>query len=131
MDSIANSFVQIKNASKLGHKEVIITFSKMKMAILEILKSLDFVESFEALKDEDKKYPVGILVKIKYNSGIPAISELRRISRPGRRIYTTAKKIRQYKKGRSEILISTSVGLMSGKKAYQKGLGGEVIGEVK
>jgi len=133
MDPIADSFVQIKNAVQTSKKEVIVRYSKVKLAIFEALKKQGFIESFEEIKLEDKKYPVGIKVVLKYKSANneAVINNIKRVSRPGRRVYIAATKIPQLQKGRTEVIISTPNGVMNGREAFKKGLGGEVICEVE
>lgn len=133
MDPIANSFVQIKNAIQNSRKEVTLPYSKVKLAILESLKKQDLIESFEELKNEDQKYPAGIKVQLKYKNkeNNSAISNIKRVSRPGRRVYVSASKIAMAQKGRKRVILSTSQGVMSGFEAIKKGLGGEIICEVE
>jgi len=129
MDSIANSFVQIKNALQISKKEVLISYSKIKLAILETLKKQNLINDYEEIKTDEQKYPK-IKVSLKYRNHEPAIRDLRRISRPGRRVYANAAKLSVLLRGRLDLILSTSQGVMSGREARQKGLGGEVIGEV-
>lgn len=132
MDPIANSLVQIKNAVATSKKEVTVTYSKVKLAILEAFKKQGLIENYEEVKIEDQKYPAGIKVTLKYNAEkVSAINNIKRVSRPGRRVYIAASKIPTKKRGRVEIIISTPQGVMSGKEAYKKGLGGEIICEVE
>ena len=131
MDPIANSFVQIKNALMASHKEVTVTYSKMKLAILGALQKQGKIESFEEVKVEDQKYPAGIKVVLKYKNKDSVINNIKRISKPGRRVYIAATKIPTVKRGRAEVIISTSAGVMSGAEAFKKGLGGEIICEIE
>ena len=81
---------------------------------------------------EDKKYPTGIKIVLKFkNSKDSVINNIKRISKPGRRVYISATKIPTVKRGRSEVIISTSQGVMAGAEAFKKGLGGEIICEVE
>ncbi|MEI6040354.1 MAG: 30S ribosomal protein S8 [Candidatus Berkelbacteria bacterium] len=132
MDTIANTLVQIKNAVATSKKEVTVTYSKMKLAILETFKRQGLIESFEEVKVEDQKYPAGIKVVLKYkNNKDSVINNIKRVSRPGRRVYISATKIPTVKRGRVEVIISTSQGVLTGQEAYKKGLGGEIICEVE
>jgi small subunit ribosomal protein S8 len=133
MDPIANSFVQIKNALAVSKKEVTLTYSKMKLSILEAFKKQGLIESYEEVKVEDQKYPAGIKVVLKYKNSNKdsVISNIKRVSRPGRRVYIAASKIPTVKHGRVEVIISTSKGVMAGTEAFKKGLGGEIICEVE
>jgi len=133
MDPIANSLVQIKNAISISKKEVTVTYSKVKLAILDSLKRQGLIVDYKEVIIEDQKYPAGINVILKYKDSNKesVISNIKRVSRPGRRVYVAATKIPTVKKGRVEVIISTSKGVMSGKEAYKKGLGGEIICEVE
>ena len=133
MDPIANSFVQIKNAIMTSKKEVTVTYSKIKLAIFAVLKNQGLIESYEEVKIEDQKYPAGIKVILKYKStsNEGAFNKLKRVSRPGRRVYVPATKIQSYRRGRAEVILSTSKGVISGAEALKKGLGGEIICEVE
>ncbi len=133
MDPIANTFAQIKNAINASHKEVTVSYSKMKLAILAAFKKQGLIESYEEVKVEDQKYPAGIkiVLKFKESNKESVIRNIKRVSRPGRRVYVTATKIQSLKRGRAEVIISTSSGVMAGAEAQKKGLGGEVICEVE
>jgi small subunit ribosomal protein S8 len=133
MDPIANSLVQIKNAIATSKKEVTVTYSKVKMAILETFKKQGLIEDYEEVKVEDQKYPAGIKVVLKYKNSNKdsAITNIKRVSRPGRRVYIAATKIPTVRRGRKEVIISTSHGVMAGSEAFKKGLGGEIICEVE
>jgi small subunit ribosomal protein S8 len=123
-------FSKIKNAANAGQKETKVSYSKLNLAVLEILKKENFIESFKEIKDANKKYPAGITVKLKYkNKDEAAFQNLRKISTPGKRVYLKAGRINQIFRGKT-VIISTSEGLMSGSEARKKGLGGELIGEV-
>jgi len=134
MDTIANMFVQIKNAIRTSQKEIEVPFAKVKLAILEVLKNKGYVESYEEIKVEEKKYPAGIKIIFKFKENkAPALTDIKRISTPGRRVYVGAGKLKTYIRlgGGADVLVSTSSGIMSGRDARKKGLGGEIIGEMK
>jgi len=132
MDSIANMFSQLKNASFNKSKETKVAYSKLNLKILTVLKNRGMVLDFQEEKNKDKKYPTAILVKIKYKTNKePFFTNIMRISRSGKRVYIHHKDINQARRNRAEILVSTSKGLMSGSEAHQKGLGGELIGKVQ
>jgi len=132
MDPIANSLVQIKNAYSISKKEVTVTYSKIKLAILATFKRQGIIIDYKEVITPDQKYPAGINVTLKYKDNKESvISNIKRVSSPGRRVYVAASKIPSVKKGRVEIIISTSQGVLTGKEAYKKGLGGEIICEVE
>lgn len=131
MDPIANMLTQLKNAGHAGQKETRVTYSKINLAILRILKNKNFILDFIEEKKENQKYPSKILVSLKFKNRYELnFSDIRRISRPGCRIYISAGRISYATRGKAEILVSTSHGVMSGKEARRKGLGGELICEV-
>lgn len=135
MDPIADMFSQIKNAINASKKEAEISYAKTKLAILEILKSRGYIEKFEVIKNENQKYPRAIKVVLKYQAKGGAkkavLSNIKRLSRPGRRMYVKAPELENLRRGRRDVLISTSSGIMSLTDARKKGLGGEAICEVK
>ncbi len=131
MDPIANMFSQLKNAGSAGKKETIVSYSKLNLAILKILKNRGFIADFKEEKKENQKYPYQIWVTLKFkNRYSPSFSNIKRVSRPGRRIYLSADKISKAAHGKMEILLSTSSGVMTGVEARRKGIGGELICEV-
>lgn len=130
MDPIANSFTQIMNASRVLKKEVTISYSKMKLAILDTLKRQGLIEDYQEIKIEDQKYPM-IKVVLKYKADHKGVfNNISRVSRSGRRVYIASDKIFQAQRGKIDIILSTPQGVMSGREARVKGLGGEIIGEV-
>jgi len=132
MDPIANMLSQIKNAGNAKKKETEVKYSKMNSAILNNLKNQGYIENFEEKRVNNQKYPSKIVVKLKYkNQNEPYFSDIQRISSPGRRIYVKSGRINKLSRGKSEFLISTPQGVMSGREAHKKGLGGEVICEVE
>lgn len=126
MDPISNMLTVIRNALAVRQLSVSFPFSKLKYEIGEILKKQGFVEKVEK-KGRVKKF---IEVTLKYENGIPAVSGLKRISKPGQRIYLPYKKIKRVKGGYGFAIISTSKGLMTEKEARKQKLGGEIICEV-
>jgi len=133
MDTIANMLIQIKNAGRAKKKETEVKFSKINLAILNNLKNQGYINNFKTKENNHQKYPSKIIVNLKYkNQDEPYLSEIIRVSSPGRRIYTKSSKLPKLSRGgQSEFFISTSEGIMTGKEAHKKGLGGEVICEVK
>lgn len=132
IDPISEMLTKIRNAQRAGHREVSARFSKMKWAIAQILRDEDFVEDAFLEKGEREGK---INIKLKYYSVSatnkkPAISEIKRISKQGRRVYVKSKEIKSVKNNYGLAVISTPGGLMSGVKARRNGLGGEYICEV-
>ena len=128
MDPIADLFTIIRNGY-LAHKlEVSVPHSKIKQSILKILKDHGYIKDFSVEKDgKVKKF---FSIELNYVDDIPAITKIKRISKPSVRIYTPAKKIPSSLSGTGITLVSTSAGIFTDKQARQKGLGGEIICQV-
>lgn len=125
-DPIADTLTKIRNAQAVQKETVEIKFSKMNLAILNILQENGYVEKIEVAEENAK-----ITVYLKYDKkNQPKIRHLKRISKPGRRIYATCDKLPFVLNGYGLAIISTSQGLMTNKQAREKNLGGEVICEI-
>jgi len=127
MDTIADMLSQLNNAQAAGHLTMEIPASNLKYEIAKVLAKYGFVDKVEK---KGKKVRKTIEVTLKYHDGRPAISGLRRISKPGQRVYSDARKIKKVKSGYGIAIISTSKGLMSDKEARKQKLGGEILCEV-
>lgn len=127
MDPISDMLTSIRNALAVKHLTVKIPFSKLKYEMAQILEKEGFVKKVERKGKRAKKI---IEITLKYENDSPAISGLKRISKPGQRIYLPYKKIKKVKGGYGIAIISTSKGLMTDKEARKQKLGGEVICEV-
>ena len=127
-DPIADMLTRIRNASSQKHKSVDVPASKEKLAIAQILFDEGYIKSFEEIKDEKQ----GIIrVTLKYDeNGKRVISGLKRISKPGLRIYVSKDELPQVLNGLGTALISTSKGIKTDKEARIAGLGGEVLAYV-
>lgn len=124
-DSIADLLTRIRNANTAKHDTVDIPASKMKKAIVQILVEEGYVKSFQTI--EDGKQGV-IRVMLKYGEGKnPIITGLRRISKPGLRIYSGSEDMPKVMKGLGIAVVSTSKGIMTDRKARQENVGGEVM----
>ncbi|MDO8529226.1 MAG: 30S ribosomal protein S8 [bacterium] len=135
LDPISDMLTRIRNAQQAGHSEVVFPISGMKMSIAKILEERKFVNSVEVIeKDEEHKFN-RMRIALKYekiaiNKKKPAIEEIKRISKEGKRIYIKKDEIKKIKNGFGISIISTSRGMMEGKEARKLGLGGEYICEV-
>jgi small subunit ribosomal protein S8 len=127
-DPIADMLTRIRNANTANHQTVDIPASKMKKAVAVILKDEGFITDFAMVTEG----PQGTLrVTLKYGpEKEKVITNLRRISRPGLRVYTTKTEIPRVLGGLGLVIISTSKGIMSGKRAKREGFGGEVLAYV-
>ncbi len=123
MDPIANMLVIIKNGYLAKKQQVTVPYSKFKLEIAKVIAKENFVG--EVAKKENQ-----ILVDLLYDAGSPKITEIKKISKLGRRFYTKSKHIKQLKGGRGSTIISTSKGVMSESDAKKKNLGGEVICQI-
>ncbi|KAF0851159.1 MAG: 30S ribosomal protein S8 [Spiroplasma poulsonii] len=126
IDTIADMLTRIRNANQRLHKSVIIPSSKMKVRIAEILKEEGYVEDFKISGDVKKE----LSLTLKYKGKTKVISGLKRISKPGLRVYVTVEKVPQVLNGMGIAIISTSQGIMTDKAAKHAHLGGEVIAYV-
>jgi small subunit ribosomal protein S8 len=127
-DPIADMLTRIRNANTANHPTVDIPASKMKLAVAEILKEEGFIRAYEQVAEG----PQGTLrVTLKYGpEKEKVITGLRRISRPGLRVYTGRTEIPRVLGGLGLVIMSTSKGIMSGKRAKREGCGGEVLAYV-
>lgn len=124
-DPIADMLAILKTGV-LAHKEdVIVKRSRLNENILEILKRESFISNYKAV-DDKRQGLVKVYLKYEKNK-TPLLSGLKKISKPGRRVYTKAKDVKSVYGGIGVALISTSQGLMTGKEAKEKRLGGEII----
>ena len=127
-DPIADMLTRIRNANSARHTTVEIPASKVKLAIAQILLDEGYIRSFE--KIEDGKQGM-IQVKLKYDEkGKRVISGLKRISKPGLRIYVSCEELPQVLNGLGIALVSTSKGIKTDRDARKEGLGGEVLAYV-
>jgi len=125
-DPIADFLTRLRNANRAGHKTVIIPMSKMKKEITQILLDQGFILNY---KFDDEGVQGSIKIALKYDklSKEPVIKKLERVSKPGLRKYTNSSSIPRVLNGLGINIISTSKGLMTGKKASRENLGGEII----
>lgn len=129
VDTIANMLSTIKNAVMVKKDFVEFPYSKQKEAVLKVLESRGFVSKVKIFSFQDRPFK-GLHVDLSYTDGIPAINGLRRVSKPGSRVYKNFSDIKKSRGGYGVFVISTSRGAMSGEEAKKKKLGGEVICEV-
>ncbi len=127
-DPIADMLTRIRNANSAKHKTVDIPASNMKLGIAEILFKEGYIKSYEEIKDDTQ----GIIrITLKYDEkGRRVIDGLRRISKPGLRVYATRDELPRVLNGLGIAIISTSKGLKTDKEARELGIGGEVLAYV-
>jgi len=124
-DIIADGLTRIRNASMRKLEVTKLLHSKMMESIVDIFQKKGYIESYNVVEEPgNKKY---INVVLKYEDNKPVITEIKRISKPGRRIYRGKEEIKRFKNGYGTIVVSTSKGVLPNDVAYKEGVGGEVI----
>ena len=128
MDPIADMLTSIRNAQAARKETVSIPYSKIKMGIAKVLAKEKFIKEAD---HKGKKVKKTIDIVLNYNnSNLPAITSLKRVSKPSRRIYSPSSKIKKIRQGFGFQIISTPKGILTGKEARKEKIGGEVICEV-
>ena len=127
IDPVGDMFTRIRNGQMRSMTRIDVPASKFRLQILEILKLEGFINNFFIEKNEN----INILkVDLKYYEGNPVIKEIKRISKPGRRVYSRAISIPRIQNGLGLAIVSTSKGVMSDSEARKNNLGGEIICKV-
>lgn len=129
-DPIADMLTRIRNAIMVERQTVDVSVSKLKRGVADVLKREGFIWDWEEISDDDA--PVSQLrLELKYgNTGEKVIRHIKRVSKPGRRVYSKSKDLRPVLNGLGIQIISTSSGVVSDREARQKGIGGEVLAEI-
>ena len=127
-DPVADMLTRVRNALMADHSSVSVPGSKIKVSIAEILTEEGYIHAFDLT--DDKPQPM-LRMSLKYygdrRNKQPVISGLERVSKPGRRIYSSSKEIPWVRSGMGIVILSTPQGLMTGHKARRLGVGGEVL----
>ena len=123
-DPISDFLTRVRNASKAGKLRVDIPASNMKKSLAEILKTQKFINDYSVV--EDNKQDI-LRLELKYTNGNPAISGLKKISKPGLRVYKKSDKLPRVLNGLGIAVVSTSQGLLTDKDARKQAIGGEVV----
>ena len=124
-DPIGDMITRIRNAQLRTLYNVKVPNSKYRAKILEVLKQEGYISNYKLLPDSKNKS--SLVVDLKYYKGLPVIKEIKRISKPGRRIYARASSIPRIQNGLGLAIVSTSIGIMSDNDARIKNVGGEII----
>ncbi len=124
-DPIGDMFSRIRNGQMRSLNSVIIPSSNFRRHILEILKNEGYIKDFFVEKIENNK--INLRINLKYFEGDPVIKEIKRISKPGRRVYSRANSIPRVINGLGLAIISTPQGVMTDTEARKKNIGGEII----
>ena len=127
-DPIGDMLARLKNSQLRNHKKIELPSSKFKTKIAEILKSEGYIIDYEVVNLENNK--TNLLISLKYSSGNPVISSIERISKPGRRIFSSAESLPKVNNGLGIAIISTPKGVMTDIDARKQKIGGEIICKV-
>jgi len=135
IDSISDMLTRLRNAYAARHSEVTMPMSKVKFAIAQVLVKEGFIEKVERVQSEENEIFENICITLKYDQisstlQKPVVEKIRQISKQGQRIYIKKDDIHKVKNGFGISVISTSQGVMTGRDARKKGLGGELICEL-
>ena len=125
MDPIGDMFTRIRNGQMRSLDNIKVPASKFRLKILEVLKSEGYISNF--LIENSKNNKKDLKVNLKYFEGSPVIKEIKRVSKPGRRVYSRASSIPKIQNGLGLAILSTSKGIMSDTEARKKNIGGEII----
>ena len=124
VDPIGDMITRIRNAQLRALNKVTIPSSKFRARILDVLKQEGYISNYKTLSENKKE---SLLVDLKYSNGLPVIKEIKRVSKPGRRVYAKADSIPKIQNGLGLAIVSTSMGVMSDNDARLKKIGGEII----
>ena len=124
-DPVADMLTKIRNAAQACHEKVDIPVSKLKLEIVKILKNEGYIKNFKKVQEDNKSV---IRIFLKYDEeNAPVIHGLEKISKPGRRVYSSYKDLPRVYNGYGTVIVSTSSGVTTGKKATEKQVGGELV----
>jgi small subunit ribosomal protein S8 len=123
-DPIADMLTRIRNGSRARHEEILVPASRTKRAIAGILKDEGFIVDFDETQDGPRAY---IRIQLKYVGKVPVLSGLKRVSKPGLRVYVQKREIPRVLGGLGVAILSTPEGVMTGQVARQKSVGGEIL----
>ena len=126
-DPIGDMLARIKNSQLRNHKKVEMPSSNFKMKIADVLKNEGYINGFNVDKNDNKQV---LIIDLKYNSGSPVISVIERISKPGRRVFSSALSLPKINNGLGIAIISTPKGVMTDIDARKQKVGGEIICKV-
>lgn len=124
-DIISDSLSRIRNAGMRRLENTKLLHSKVVEALVRIFENKGYIESFDVIEEDKKKF---IAVVLKYDEqGKCVINEIKRVSKPGRRVYKGKEEIKRFKNGYGTIVVSTSKGVLPNDEAYKIGVGGEIL----
>ena len=123
-DTIGDFIIRLKNAGAVGKTEVSVPHSKLRLAVAEKLIKSGYLAS---LREHGKKAQKTLIVTLKYEDGTHAIRGVKRVSKPGRRLYTKVADIHKVKFGQGHLILSTPAGLLTNEEAKEQNVGGEQL----
>ena len=126
-DPIGDMLARIKNSQLRNHKKVEMPSSNFKMKIADVLKNEGYINGFNVDKNDNKQI---LIIDLKYHSGSPVISVIERVSKPGRRVFSSAQSLPKINNGLGIAIISTPKGVMTDIDARKQKVGGEIICKV-
>jgi len=127
LDPIADMLTRIRNAIAVNKHQILVPYSKVKSTVLDVLKANNFIDSYEVTGEGKEKHMIVVINEPNTNA---RITEIVRLSKPGRRVYSGVSELPKVKYGRGIVVVSTSKGIMTGSEAQKAGLGGELICKV-
>ena len=126
-DPIGDMLARIRNASMRGKSSVSTPASKLRAWVLDVLKDEGYIRGYSEVMDGKHK---ALEIELKYYDGMPVIKELKRVSTPGRRVYSGSKEIPPVRQGLGVAIVSTPKGVMSDARARAENVGGEILARV-
>ncbi|MES2970795.1 MAG: 30S ribosomal protein S8 [Patescibacteria group bacterium] len=126
-DPLADMLTRIRNALAVHKSEIVLPHSKVKESVARLLQSNHYIDE---VKVSDVSIGKSLILKLHSEDSNPRITEIKRLSKPGRRLYTSADKMPKVKQGRGIVIVSTSKGIMTGFEAKKQAVGGELICKV-
>ena len=131
MHTIADLLIRMKNAYLVSHEKIVAPFSKMRLQVATVLKEQGYLSNIERKKKKTAKSEHEYLeLTLSYSDGLPAMTDMRLISRPSRHMYVGVGDLKPVRSGNGVAIISTSQGIMSSKEARAKKIGGEILFEI-
>lgn|ERR1044071_7041764 len=124
-DPVADMLTRIRNGLQARHPAVTMPSSKLKVAVAEVLREEGFIQGFQELEESPQKK---LRIELKYvDKNVPVVTGIKRVSKPGLRVYSGATEMPRVYGGLGVAIVSTSKGVMSGRRARRMGVGGEVL----
>lgn len=130
MDTVGDTLARIKNGYLAFNTEVVVPYSKLVLAVCKVLVKEGYIEGCQELKEEGKNYITKISVTLKYHDRKPVLTNFKRVSKPGLRVYKGRGMLPFVLNGLGVAIVSTPKGIMTDKEARKEGVGGEIMAYV-